>query len=73
MYGDDSKETIWVNVAPGVAFEVEYEFIDYEIAATGDDEVSGRLTGRVRMLKDAARDAQWGNPFTSEEREGDES
>jgi hypothetical protein len=66
MYGDGSKDTGWVQVTPGVAFEVEWETTDYRIAAHGDDEVPGKLTGRVRMTKDAAFEANWGASLTDE-------
>jgi hypothetical protein len=66
MYGDDSKDTGWIRVAPGVALEVEWETTDYRIAAHGDDEVSGKLTGRVRMTRDAAFEANWGTSLTDE-------
>lgn len=66
MYGDDSKDTGWVQVAPGVALEVEWGVVGYRIAAHGDDEIPGKLTGRVRMTRDAAFEANWGTSLTDE-------
>lgn len=60
MYGDDSKETGWVKVAPGVALQVEWDVSDYRIAVHGDEEVPGKLTGKVRMTRNAAFEANWG-------------
>lgn len=72
MYGDDSKGIGWVEVTPGVAFQIEWGVSDYRIAAHGDDEVSGKLTGKVRMIRDAAFDAIWYDvkPLPDESEEG---
>ena len=60
------SEKVRVNVGPGVALEVEYEQVDYQMAADGDEEVPGRLTGCVRMRRGAIWDAQWADPMTGQ-------
>lgn len=72
MYGDDNKETGWVEVAPGVALQVEWDVSDYRIAAHGDEEVPGKLTGKVRMTRDAAFEANYYDvkPLPDEGEEG---
>lgn len=70
MYGDDSKETGWVKVAPGAAFQVEWDVSDYQLAAHGGEEVPGKLTGNVRMTRDAAFQANWGGDSLTDENEG---
>ncbi|MFE0472657.1 hypothetical protein ACFW2V_13680 [Streptomyces sp. NPDC058947] len=56
-----------MQVAPGVALEVEWDAANYHLAAHGDDEVAGKLTGRVRMTRDAAVEANWGTSLTGED------
>lgn len=56
MYGDDADEgphkgTSWINLAPGLAVQIEYSETDYEMAR-GDDEVEAKLTGEVRITRD---------------------
>lgn len=65
MQGGDGKDVVWVNVRPGVAMEVEYDVHLFHAGAP-DDEVYGRMTGQVRMTREALRDAQWGDPMTGE-------
>lgn len=47
MHGS-SKDQSWINVRPGVAVEIEYDRVDYQMAIQ-DDEVPAKLTGRVRI------------------------
>jgi hypothetical protein len=57
MYGDDAdegpeKDRSWINLAPGLAVQIEYSRTDYEMAMHGDSEVDAKLTGQVRITRD---------------------
>lgn len=57
MYGDDaddlgpSKSRSWIHIRPGLAVEIEYKDVDYEMAQS-EDEVDARLTGEVRITRE---------------------
>lgn len=56
MYGDDADEEpgrdrSWINIRPGIAFEIEYSPTDYSMSSE-DQEVDAKLTGRVRITHD---------------------
>lgn len=51
MREGSSKNQSWINVRPGVAVEIEYSAIEYEMAQS-EDEVRAKLTGRVRITRE---------------------
>lgn len=56
-WGDDAddepqKDRSWINLAPGLAVEIEYSSTDYEMAMHGNSEVDAKLTGQVRITRD---------------------
>jgi hypothetical protein len=63
--GDDADDfgpetdTVWIGLAPGLSAEVEYETSEYRMA-DGDGTLPARLTGRVRISREAIRSADWG-------------
>jgi len=56
---DPETDTAWVEVATGLSAEVEYELSEYRMA-DGDGTLPARLTGRVRVSREAIRSADWG-------------
>jgi hypothetical protein len=55
-WGDDAdevggKDRSWINLAPGLAVEIEYSSTSYEMAQ-GEDEVEAKLTGQVRITRE---------------------
>lgn len=54
--GDDAdevggKDRSWINLAPGLAVEIEYSSTSYEMARDGE-EVDAKLTGQVRITRE---------------------
>lgn len=60
----DTEGTTWVRLTPGVVAEVSYSHMEYQM---GDDEVEGKLTGRLRMTTEAVQNGMWGLDPTAEE------
>jgi hypothetical protein len=54
-------DTTWIRINEGVTAEVHFDLFDYERGAP-DDEVEGRLTGRVRLTRKAVADGRFGLP-----------
>lgn len=54
----------WVRIAPSVVAEAEYDRIAYEM---GDAEIGAKLTGRLRMTREAVLDGMWGDMSLSDE------
>lgn len=55
-WGDDAdevggKDKSWINLAPGLAVEIEYSSTSYEMARE-EDEIGARLTGQVRITRE---------------------
>lgn len=55
-WGDDAdegpqKDQSWINVAPGMAVEIEYSSAEYQ-CADNEDEIGAKLTGRVRITRE---------------------
>lgn len=70
MWGGGGKSTSWIRVAPGMAVEVEYENSAYSLADDDGGELPAKLTGSVRVTKDAIQDADWGpDPLSGLERD----
>lgn len=67
MYGNDGKDTAWIRIAPGLTAEVEYEEAEYRMAVDSEGELPAKLTGRVRVTREAVQDALWGGPAIGEE------
>jgi hypothetical protein len=57
MWGEGGKGTSWINVAPGMAVEVEYEKSAYHLTISDDDELPAKLTGNVRITRGKIWDA----------------
>ena len=74
MWGDDAdeepgKDQSWLHVRPGLAVEVEYSSTDYRMAQP-EDEIDAKLTGRVRVTREALFAADFLiNSLTGEERD----
>lgn len=72
-YGDDAdevagKETAWINVRPGMAVEIECSTSEYRTARP-EDEIEGKLTGRVRILQKVINGSFWMDPVTGTDRD----
>lgn len=55
-WGDDAdkvggKDRSWINLAPGLAVEIEYSSTSYEMAQS-EDEIKAKLTGQVRITRE---------------------
>lgn len=55
-WGDDAdevgrKDRSWINLAPGLAVEIEYSSTSYEMAQS-EDEIEAKLTGQVRITRE---------------------
>lgn len=51
MREGSSTSQSWINIRPGVAVEIVYNAIEYEMAQ-GEDEIRARLTGQVRITRE---------------------